>query len=41
MLAFEYNDMEMLKLVLNLLCERVEDMEEVDIKQRQYIKTEV
>ena len=40
-LAFEYNDMEMLKLVLNLLCERVEDMEEVDIKQRQYIKTEV
>lgn len=39
--AFEHNDMEMLKLVLNLLCERVEDMEEVYIKQRQYIKTEV
>lgn len=40
-LAFEHNDMEMLKLVLNLLCERVEDMQEVYIKQRQYIKTEV
>lgn len=31
-LAFEHNDMEMLKLVLNLLCERVEDMQEVYIK---------
>ena len=31
-LAFEYDDMEKLKLVLNLLCERIEDMENVYIK---------
>lgn len=33
-LAFEYNDMEKLKLVLNLLCGRIENMENVYIKQR-------
>lgn len=31
-LAFEYDDMEKLKLVLNLLCGRIEDMENVYIK---------
>lgn len=33
-LAFEYDDMEKLKLVLNLLCGRIENMENVYIKQR-------
>lgn len=40
-LAFEYDDMDKLKLILKLLCGRIEDMKEVYIKQRQYIKTEV
>ena len=31
-LAFEYDDMEKLKLVLNLLCGRIEDMENIYIK---------
>lgn len=40
-LAFEYDDMDKLKLILKLLCGWIEDMKEVYIKQKQYIKTEV